>query len=157
MGYRVAVLTVSDGVAAGTRQDLSGEAIVELVSAAGGTVAERAVVADDRGRIAAELARLAARAEVLLTTGGTGLGPRDVTPEATRDAIEREAAGIAELIRAEGLKATPLAALSRATAGVRGRCLIVNLPGSPRGVRESLAPLLPLLPHAVHILAGGGH
>jgi molybdopterin adenylyltransferase len=157
MGFRVAVLTVSDGVAAGTRRDLSGEAVVELAAQAGGELVGRAVVADDRPAIAAEIARLSALADVVLTTGGTGLGPRDVTPEATRDAVEREAPGIAELMRIEGLKATPLAALSRATAGVRGRCLVVNLPGSPGGVRESLAPLLPLLPHAAHILAGGGH
>lgn len=157
MGYRVAILTVSDGVAAGTREDLSGDAAAAAAAAAGAELVARAVTADDRPAIAAAIARLAETADIVLTTGGTGLGPRDVTPEATRDAIEREAPGIAELMRQEGLRTTPTAALSRATAGVRGRCLVVNLPGSPRGVRESLAPVLPLLTHAVHILGGGGH
>jgi molybdenum cofactor synthesis domain-containing protein len=154
---RIAILTVSDSVARGEREDLSGETLAQLLSLQG-EIAGRAVTPDDRQRIAAALRGLCEQgADVVITTGGTGLGPRDVTPEATRDVIEREAPGLAEAMRAATLAQTPMAMLSRATAGVRGRTLILNLPGSPKGVHECLEVVLPVLSHAVDILGGGGH
>lgn len=155
-----AVVTVSDGVSHGTRRDESGDLAEELLRAAGYEVAARAVVPDERPEIEALLRGLADRGLALVvTTGGTGFGPRDVTPEATRAVIEREAPGLGELMRHAGLEKTPMAALSRAVAGTRGRTLILNLPGSPRGVRESLAAVLPVVHHAVELLAGatGAH
>ncbi len=151
---RVAIVTVSDGVSRGLREDLSGATIREMVEAAGGTVVAHRVVPDERPQIAEVLRHLAdsGQVDVILTTGGTGLAPRDVTPEATRDVLDKEAPGLAEAMRLEGLRHTPRAMLSRATAGVRGRTLIVNLPGSPKGVRESLGVVLPQLPHAVALL-----
>jgi molybdenum cofactor synthesis domain-containing protein len=153
------VLTVSDGVTHGSREDESGEVAARLLREAGFDVSDRRVVPDERPNIESVLRELAATHGLVVTTGGTGFGPRDVTPEATRAVIEREAPGLAELMRATGLAQTPMAALSRAVAGALGGTLIVNLPGSPQGVRESLASVLPVIPHAVELLGGrvGAH
>lgn len=151
---RAAVLTVSDGVARGVREDRSGADAAHLLREAGHDVVACRVVPDERAEIAAALRLLAMEAALVLTTGGTGFAARDVTPEATRDVLEREAPGIAELLRSRGLASTPLAPLSRGVAGLRGACLIVNLAGSPSAVRDGLATLLPLLPHVADLLAG---
>lgn len=155
---RVAILTISDAVSKGMRQDASGDAIERMVRESGATVAERALVADEREQIAARLRQWAdaGTLDLVLTTGGTGLAPRDVTPEATRDVIEKEAPGIAEWMRMESARRNVHAVLSRAVAGWRSNTLIVNLPGSPKGVEEMLALVLPVLPHAVEILQGRG-
>jgi molybdopterin adenylyltransferase len=156
---RAAVLTVSDGVTHGTRADESGDVAVQLLREAGFEVWDRRVVPDERPDIESALRELAATHGLVVTTGGTGFGPRDVTPEATQAVIERAAPGLAELMRATGLAHTPMAALSRAVAGALGGTLILNLPGSPQGVRESLSSVLPVIPHAVELLGGavGGH
>jgi len=155
-GIRAAVVTVSDGVSQGTRADGSGDAAEALLRDAGFDVETRIVRPDERPAIESTLRDLSdARGFALVvTTGGTGFGPRDVTPEATLAVLEREAPGLAELMRRDGLRQTPMAALSRAVAGSRGATLIVNLPGSPKGVRESLGALMPVVPHAVELLGG---
>jgi cyclic pyranopterin phosphate synthase len=157
--HEAVVVTCSNRSAAGERDDASGPALVERLTAAGIDAApEPIVVADDEAEIARLLARLAdAGHRLVLTTGGTGLTPTDVTPAATRRVIHREAPGLAELMRAAGVASTPLAALSQAVAGVRGRTLIVNLPGSPKGALESLDALLPVLRHALDQVGGGDH
>jgi molybdenum cofactor synthesis domain-containing protein len=154
---QIAVLTISDGVARGEREDRSGALLGDLLAPLGEVIA-RDVVPDEGASVEAALRRFCDQGvDLVVTTGGTGLGPRDITPEATRAVIEREVPGIAEAMRAATLAKTPMAMLSRAVCGVRGRTLILNLPGSPKGVRECLEVALPVLKHAAHILAGGGH
>lgn len=149
-----AVLTISDGVRAGEREDVSGDTLEELLREEGFEVVRR-VVSDDQPLIAAAIEELAAAGSLLvLTTGGTGFAPRDVTPEATRTVIEREAPGIAEAIRADALARTPHALLSRGVAGLRGRTLVVNLPGSPGGCRDGFAVIRPALRHGLELAAG---
>jgi len=153
---RSVVITVSDACSRCEREDTSGAALVQLLTDLGAQIVERKVLSDDLEPLAQALRDCADRDDVnlIVTTGGTGLGPRDNTPEATQQVIEREAPGIAEAIRSESLKATPMAMISRAVCGVRSGTLIVNLPGSPKAVKESFAVIAPVLSHALDLLAG---
>lgn len=155
---KAAVLTVSDGVARGEREDESGSVLEELLAADGYQVVRR-LVADERSEIAEAIEELTDEASLVLTTGGTGVAPRDVTPEATASVLERQVPGIAEALRADSARRTPHGLLSRGVAGVRGSALVVNLPGSPGGCRDGFAVLRDALPHALTLLAGerGGH
>jgi molybdopterin adenylyltransferase len=153
---RIAILTVSDAGARGEREDGSGDAIATWTTKRGDSIVERTLVADDVTAIAAQLSAWcdSDAADLVLTTGGTGLAPRDLTPEATRVVLEREAPGIAERIRVMSVESFPRAALSRGLAGVRARTLIINLPGSTSGVRDGLAAIEPIIEHAVRITRG---
>jgi len=153
-GIRVGILTISDKGSRGEREDLSGPEIRSIVEAEGAEVISYKVIPDEQFEIEEKMVRLAdfEDADLILTTGGTGFSPRDVTPEATKEVIERDAPGFAEAIRHESLKITPHAMLSRAVSGIRGQTIIINLPGSPKAVRESLAVVMPALPHALEIL-----
>lgn len=154
MTVRFGILTLSDRSARGERDDVSGPALARLIEAENWTVAKQSLLPDDESAIRAILSEWADSGEldVILTTGGTGFAPRDVTPEATRAVIDREAPGLAEAMRAASLKITPHAMLSRVVTGIRKKTLIINLPGSPKGAVENLQVVLPVLPHAIQLL-----
>jgi molybdopterin adenylyltransferase len=154
--FTVGILTISDKGSRGEREDKSGKTIREILSGVDVLIVDHDIVPDEKELIARELVKWADRdnLDVVITTGGTGLTPRDVTPEATLAVVDRVVPGFAEAMRAESLKKTPHAMLSRAVVGTRGKCLIINLPGSPRAVRECLEVILPALPHAVETLKG---
>ena len=155
MAIRFGIMTLSDRSARGEREDTSGPALADLVRAQGWSVANQAILPDDESAIRVALISWADSGEfdIILTTGGTGFAQRDVTPEATRAVIQREAPGLAEAMRSDSLKKTDHAMLSRAVTGIRGRTLIINLPGSPKGAVENLQTVLPVLPHAVQLLS----
>ncbi len=150
----VAVLTLSDKGSRGEREDLSGPAIGEMLKPIGAEVKYYEILPDEKEEIKKKLIQLSANVDLILTTGGTGLSPRDVTPEATKEVVDREIPGIAEAMRAEGMKKTDRSMLSRAVAGVRGSALIINLPGSPKAVKENLAVIIDVIPHAVGKIKG---
>ena len=156
---RVAILTVSDSCSQGEREDISGQTIKDMLPEDRFEICRKKIVADDHEKIVNELKHFSDKADidVVFTTGGTGLGPRDVTPEATASVCERIIPGLGEMMRAEGLKKTKNAILSRGIAGIYNKTLVINLPGSPRGVKESLEIILNVLPHAVDMMHGGGH
>ncbi len=156
---RVAILTVSDSCAQGKREDISGQTIKDILPEDRFEICRKKIVADDHEKIVNELKHFSDKADidVVFTTGGTGLGPRDVTPEATASVCERIIPGLGEIMRAEGLKKTKNAVLSRGIAGICNKTLVINLPGSPKGVKESLEVILDVLPHAVDMMHGGGH
>ncbi len=155
---RVAILTASDKGARGEREDRSAQVIREMVATIGGEIVAYDLVADEKELLVEKLLEYTdeKKVDLVLTTGGTGLSPRDVTPEATLEVVEKVIPGISEAMRAKGLEHTPHAMLTRAVAGVRGRTLIINLPGSPQAVRENLEVVLPAIPHALEILQGRG-
>ena len=154
---RAVVITVSDACSRGERKDESGEALVQLLKEIGADIVATTIVSDDRDPLVETLRAFADRSDVnlVITTGGTGLAPRDNTPEATRSVIQREAPGLSDAMRSETLKQTPMAMISRGVCGIRSGTLIVNLPGSPKGVRESFAVIKPVLNHAIALLVGG--
>ncbi len=151
---KAAVITLSDKGAAGLRADEGGPLIKEMLASIGAETAFYEIIPDDREIIKSKLLEYSRLVDLIVTTGGTGLAPRDVTPEATREVIEKEVPGMAEAMRMEGLKKTNRAMLSRGVAGVRGRCLIINLPGSPKAVRDGLSAVLDVLPHAIEKIKG---
>jgi len=153
---RAAVLTISDKGYTGQREDVSGPVLADLVRQMGAEVVRQTILPDERAEIVGLLVILADEMalDLVMTTGGTGLTPRDVTPEATRAVVEREIPGLTEVLRFEGYRQTPLAVISRGVAGTRGKTLIVNLPGNPRAVREGMETLTPILPHAVQMIRG---
>lgn len=156
---KLAILVASDKGSRGERVDESGKAISEMMKRLRAQVVAYHIVPDDKDTIAKRLKYYSdkLKADVIVTTGGTGLGPRDVTPEATRAVIERDVPGLAEYIRLEGLKKTRRSILSRGVCGMRKKALIINLPGSPKGVKESLGAIMDIIPHALHMMAGHGH
>ncbi len=156
MTIRTAIITLSDKGSAGEREDESGKAIREMIADIGASTVHYEILPDEKSGIIEKLTRLSdsGNIDLILTTGGTGVAPRDVTPEATLKVIDRELPGMAEAMRAESLKKTPRAMISRAVAGIRKQTLIVNLPGSPRAVRENLAVILPALPHTIEKIKG---
>ncbi|TAL24133.1 MAG: MogA/MoaB family molybdenum cofactor biosynthesis protein [Nitrospirae bacterium] len=149
-----AILTLSDKGSRGEREDLSGASIEEMLISIAGVIKHYEILPDEKALIKERLIEYSGKVDLILTTGGTGLSPRDVTPEATLEVIDREIPGIAEAMRIEGLKETRRAMLSRAVAGVRGRTLIINLPGSPKAVKENLAVILDVIPHAIEKIKG---
>jgi molybdenum cofactor synthesis domain-containing protein len=155
-GIKAVVITVSDACSRGEREDRSGDELVQLLKELGAEIVERLVLSDDLDQLSQTLRQFAERSDVnlIVTTGGTGLGPRDNTPEATRKVIEREAQGISEAMRAETLRNTPMSMISRGVSGICAGSLIINLPGSPRAVRESFAVIKPVLSHAVELVEG---
>ena len=150
----VSILTLSDKGSQGQREDRSGPEIAEIVKTIGATVVNYEILPDEKNILREKLIALCSSSDIIFTTGGTGLTPRDITPETTLEVIEKEVPGIAEAMRLEGLKKTPYAMLSRAVAGIRGKTLIINLPGSPKAVRENLEAILRTLPHAVEKIKG---
>jgi len=156
---KVAILTVSDSCAQEKREDVSGQTIKDMLAEDKFEICEKRIVADNHEAIADQLKLFSDKVgiDVVITTGGTGLGPHDVTPEATNSVSERTVPGLSEIIRAQGWKKTKSAVLSRGIVGIRNKTLIINLPGSPKGVKESLEVILDVLPHAVEMMHGGGH